>query len=1489
MICLVFLFILQKCKKTDLKLERVNLFKSVRVWNAVMERHIVRVVILIVCLQISQQASAELRGRCPSEAGSCPARASPCGGDDDCGSEQICCTTQCGKTCIDPLYTGCENVRLSSERISRALAAENSRGGRGMVKGVRSPRCRTSDGEFEEIQCDNEIVSSCWCVDPAGFEIAGTRAPAAALVNCTRTDPCAAHTCRMLCPLGFELDSKGCPLCKCRDPCTSVTCPKQLSCQLEETPCLRPPCPPVPTCKRGRSLQNICPAGEPLLISETNRPFLCGTDPGKPNCPSLYKCLVEQGNDYGVCCPASLDFQKAGTCPAPSTFSDSDCGTPCAHDLECPSMQKCCDGGECGRHCTLPHNVTACTQQKMLAELLVVSEKEGRGYVPQCGDDGSFEPRQCSRNGLVCWCVDSEGNKIRGSMGPSPSVQCTHVPAPSRSGGRSLDSSCARALCAGVCEYGYKTGTDGCPSCECDDPCAGYPCSDGEECVRVKDADCFGELCTGYPVCRPRVSYENPCESGTPATDDSGSLLSCATDEDCPSSHECTRTRRSGATVCCPLTEIDNITDSDNIDLTFESCGPEAEALCGLNSTNLCTDGICDEGLICCSTSTCGALCVDSAKMKLQTDRVDDTPTMCEYLRDFDEKMEGTVDGMRLALPAPTCQSDGSYVPQQCANGRCWCVDSFGTEIPETNTDNSTAIDCLKVRQELSCLDLTCRMGCDYGFELGSNKCPTCRCRDPCNSVQCPSGRTCALVDVACDADYCPPVPACLPKKPGQCPYLVPSNGACEWACRSDAECGPGSRCCATGCGTACARALHQSACQQRRALALHTAAESGHPPASTWIPTCAEDGSYEKIQCRSSDKVCWCVDGAGNEITGTRATNSTPICEDPTACSPAKCDDPVQCPYGPKLDTNGCPTCECRDPCSEANCRPDETCELVPLDCEGEYCPPVGRCAPSPECPDGGTPLQAPDGSGSLPCGPTATACPSSHACRFAPHDSRPPVCCPKPRTVCFESRDEGTCPNSSGMNVTRWFFNHERNRCERFVYHGCSGNHNNFKTKDECNSVCPVLSPCERLREKNEQAAAKYGKGTFVPKCDAGGAWEPVQCMQHIDVCWCVSARGDPLKGSLLRGAKPTCNFRQARKWLKRDPLDEKARADEVLEELIRQMTAYRIDEFEIEEDDVIDNIELQPEGRDVEGTSIESKEVTSEIRSDVVVPTQAETAKNKPLEVPESVFRTKCQSMQAEVENGAEGLRPRCLADGSFSPRQCSRGRCWCVDAAGQRRPHPTIVPDLPEADPCEQTHVESASLEIELVGVDSSIAESSRTTLAARLAGLGARVPVALTRDRTVVRLRAVLPGPRGVDVVHHVENLVKYEKLNSLDRTKPGVIGADVIRSEYRLAMPTPAMQQREIVSESTVSATTSYHTALIVLAATSAFIISVLSVLIMLYRARLQREPHKAERFLPPAPPVYVLSADEKAELARVLHAPPPPVPPQNDNDLTRV
>lgn len=52
--------------------------------------------------------------------------------------------------------------------------------------------------------------------------------------------------------------------------------------------------------KRGRSLDNICPVGNPLRISDTVRPFLCGNEPSKPNCPPMYQCLVQTGKQVQI-------------------------------------------------------------------------------------------------------------------------------------------------------------------------------------------------------------------------------------------------------------------------------------------------------------------------------------------------------------------------------------------------------------------------------------------------------------------------------------------------------------------------------------------------------------------------------------------------------------------------------------------------------------------------------------------------------------------------------------------------------------------------------------------------------------------------------------------------------------------------------------------------------------------------------------------------------------------------------------------------------------------------------------------------------------------------------------------------------------------------------------------------------------------------------------------------------------------------------------
>jgi hypothetical protein len=48
-----------------------------------------------------------------------------------------------------------------------------------------------------------------------------------------------------------------------------------------------------------------------------------------------------------------------------------------------------------------------------------------------------------------------------------------------------------------------------------------------------------------------------------------------------------------------------------------------------------------------------------------------------------------------------------------------------------------------------------------------------------------------------------------LPKKSGQCPYLIPATaGSCDYECRSDLNCKGTAKCCSNGCGTQCVEPL---------------------------------------------------------------------------------------------------------------------------------------------------------------------------------------------------------------------------------------------------------------------------------------------------------------------------------------------------------------------------------------------------------------------------------------------------------------------------------------------------------------------------------------------------------------------------------------------------------------------------------------------------------------------------------------------------------
>jgi hypothetical protein len=69
-------------------------------------------------------------------------------------------------------------------------------------------------------------------------------------------EPCQdLSNCALQCSHGMAIEG-GCRICRCLpDPCSSITCPPDQSCQLLPTPCAyfpgRPPCPMLPVCTNG--------------------------------------------------------------------------------------------------------------------------------------------------------------------------------------------------------------------------------------------------------------------------------------------------------------------------------------------------------------------------------------------------------------------------------------------------------------------------------------------------------------------------------------------------------------------------------------------------------------------------------------------------------------------------------------------------------------------------------------------------------------------------------------------------------------------------------------------------------------------------------------------------------------------------------------------------------------------------------------------------------------------------------------------------------------------------------------------------------------------------------------------------------------------------------------------------------------------------------------------------------------------------------------
>ncbi|XP_043224017.1 uncharacterized protein LOC122382571 isoform X1 [Amphibalanus amphitrite] len=1068
---------------------------------------------LLVFVLLCRSATALEKGAV--KPGSCPRHVLPasrciweqkdeCETDSDCSGVAKCCSTGCAKFCVMPLYTACEQQLKNSLRRSKSLSGDAARR-------VRLPDC-TPEGQFKSVQCD-PFKGFCWCVDDNGFERPGTRARSLELTNCSRQAECADVTCRMLCPYSFKLDERGCPLCQCWDPCQEVQCPGKLSCQLEEMPCTNEPCPPVPTCKRPRSLETLCLAGRPLTFAEGNRPFLCGTDPGKPQCPPLHECQVPTGAEYGVCCPS---MEKAlappARCPAPPLGQKEECGVPCQFDFQCSRYDTCCRSHECGTHCVPTSNKTKCEQKRELAELMIINEKQGRGYIPQCASDGSFERRQCSRNGLVCWCVDDDGTNIRGTMGAADTVICQPTDVNRIAGGRSLG--CPDLRCAEVCQYGRVPDATGCPSCVCARPCDEFVCPEGTVCVPNTQPGCHGPLCQATPKCvavepeSPPAPAETIPEENT-AQEQPKEQIPENKPETVPIAEDNIVPTEAAEESLLPLT------DSKESAVTTESVeSPESEfvessgdlLLAGEEYDNVVAlDGEwpgveADQAVSLDESSGAGP----EPETELVSDVVD---SVVNVLMSHSQPAES--EGQQARSAALRDYSE----PEQADGHRSLAAALQSAQLGESaaaqlQSGMEARASYLREEQARQQYNVQARHSGGGGSSA--------------NQIEALAEEDLYLLE---EEQLREEDTKQKLEKPGQCPFSVPVGAhSCELQCGSDSDCAGEHKCCSTGCGTQCVRPLLATACQHEKSVLEERARSSGVPLGRTYIPHCRDqDGLYSEVQCHPVLGVCWCVDEAGRERAGTRAAGRHNVnCTTPALSSCPRLSCPVFCPSGRRLDAQGCPTCQCHHPCESVRCRDGLECRPVPVRCVAGPCPPLALCLPpvTDPCPTG-RPLPG------ARCGPGQPACPGTHLCHISPFHEYD-VCCPKPRDVCHLPESSGAC----GQSLVRWRFDRDAGKCTSFIYSGCDGNANNFHTLDECRAVCPVLTPCQQRREKAELALELYKTVSFIPKCDAvTGAWEPIQCQPEFGLCWCVDSDGRMVDGSMVAGV-PSCSSRQGRR---------------------------------------------------------------------------------------------------------------------------------------------------------------------------------------------------------------------------------------------------------------------------------------------------------------------------------------------------------------------
>ncbi|XP_041834475.1 thyroglobulin-like isoform X1 [Melanotaenia boesemani] len=282
-------------------------------------------------------------------------------------------------------------------------------------------------------------------------------------------------------------------------------------------------------------------------------------------------------------------------------------------------------------------------------------------FVPECDENGDYQPKQCHASTGECRCVDKRGIQISGTetRAGSPPPDCSKADKPKGS-----TTKCQKH------RDSKKTTTTG------GQPIAGVfvpQCGENGEYLQKQ---CHGS--TGHCWCVDSAGLEIPgtkTPPGTPSVD-----CSKAAERHCE--HHKTRVEATGTLIGGFLPKCD-----ENGKYQPQQCHASTGHCWCVNKKGTEKPG---------TRTAPGTPPVDCST-------TDGPQRHCERHRNSIQ-----AKGVLIGAFLPQCDENGHYQPQQChgSTGHCWCVDKMGQERPGTRTPPGTqSVDCVKASRVYMRLD----------------------------------------------------------------------------------------------------------------------------------------------------------------------------------------------------------------------------------------------------------------------------------------------------------------------------------------------------------------------------------------------------------------------------------------------------------------------------------------------------------------------------------------------------------------------------------------------------------------------------------------------------------------------------------------------------------------------------------------------------------------------------------------------------------------